>query len=80
MSDVTQLPDLARMRALEARVRAASDEEVADLLTTDDGQWLFVECAHYMAADVARRLVTIVSAGVPAGALWGLLGVTPEKK
>lgn len=77
---VRQLPDLERMRGLEARVRASSDEEVADLLTTDDGQWLFVECARYMATDVARRVVTIVSGGLPPGTLWDLLGVTPGAK
>ena len=80
MNDVERLPDLARMRTLEARVRASSDEEVADLLTTDDGQWLFVECARYMAADVARRLVGIVSGGLPPGTLFDLLGVTPGRK
>lgn len=79
MSDIHRLPDLARMRALQARVRASSDEEVADLLCTEDGQWLFVECPRYLDEDVSRRLVNVISAGLPDGTIFNLLGVTPEK-
>lgn len=75
MSAIVQLSDLMRMRAIENLVRIYSDEQVADLLTTEEGQWFFVECAPHMAADVAKRVVGIVCAGT----LWKLPGVTPEK-
>lgn len=81
MSDnVYTLPDLARMRAIEEQIRGSSDEEVADLLTTDDGQWFFVECARHMAVDVARRVVTIVSNGLPPGTIASLLGAQLGKE
>ena len=80
MAELYQLPDLARMRSLEQQIRASSDEEVADLLTTDEGQWFFVECARHMAGDVARRVVTIVSNGLPRGTIESLLGAQLEKE
>ena len=66
------------MRALSTRVRGMTDGEVAEFLCTEEGQWLFVECPRYLDVDVSRRLVEVVSAGLPPGALWGLLGVTPK--
>lgn len=77
---VHQLPDLGRLRAFEAKVRAADDEAVADLLCTEDGQWAFGECGPYMAHDVSVRLVRIIAGTVPAGALFDAMGLKPTKE
>lgn len=75
MGDVYQLPDLGRMRAIEDRIRQASDEEVAELLASEDGLWLTAACGRVMAWDVLRRIVAVIDAGVPSSTLDGILGV-----
>lgn len=78
---IHQLPDFARMRDLEARVRAYSDEEVADFLCTPDGEWLFTspDLRHHLAHDVSFRLIKVMTAGMPPGAVFDLMGFGPGK-
>lgn len=70
---VRQLPDLARLRALEARIRSSTDAEVADMLGTADGRWFFKECPRYVAADVSRRVLDVVKRRLPEGTIANLL-------
>jgi len=72
VSAVKQLPDLARMRVLSDRIRAASDGEVANIIRTD-GAFLMADCGRYLDADVARRLATVVAGGMPTGTLEEIL-------
>lgn len=91
---VHQLPDMAssagdspyrkrrgfRIRAFEARFMAEADEERAmDLLATKEGEWFLIEGLHYYASKPATlRAVQCMGKVIPKGAVFALLGLTPE--
>jgi hypothetical protein len=75
---IVQLPDLARKRAIEDEIRASCDEDVEDILDSDDGVWFLVECGPHMASDVARRVAKILAATANE-TLFMLIGLDPAK-
>jgi hypothetical protein len=71
------------MNRLVEEIRRSSDGEVAAILATDDGHWLFEECRRRLPSDVLMRIAHVITAVLPPGTLEGILSggsTTPARE